>query len=388
MLTWKEESPILLLHNKQILFNIRMFRKFAVASLLLIASTKICCFETNTACNRAGAAPPILAESVWRNAASLHAKQVHELVQPGLLSESSRFDAKHPIFNFFIEYYGMKGTKGVRKLKQWSLPTYPVFLQGATPNDLGDILPLRGASIEATGILYCPSNYYRHDTPEDLVRAASAFVWYHTLLNQTAHREPVLHCYNLHEWAMQYHPPGSELPSSGKYQKHVSLRVDRDMLNQAVERNGVCCTHYDALRFFAPTALPFNSIPLVSDRGQQLKHEQPACLHATMDLFKMITKLQPFVSADLKLRCLSLVIMAREMDVAASPYDASGYGIAAIPIETPEGRSEYKKKQLQLLKESQPVRTELITAFEQFLKTSFDEDTVSQAFYRIPVPSS
>lgn len=354
-----------------------MLRTILIAFLLLLENS----FGMSTAVNRA-ATTTILRESVWRNAASLHAEQVHELLRPGFLSESSALDAKHPIYNFFIEYYGMKGAKGVRKLKQWSLPKYPVFLEGATPDDLGDILPLRGASIQSSGISYCPSNYY--GASEDLVRAASAFVWYHKVLKQSAQREPVLHCYNLHEWAMQYHPPGSETPQSGKYQKHLPLRVDRETLNQAVERNGVCCTHFDALRFFAQPALPLNSVQLVN-RGQQLVNEQPACLHATMDLFKMITKLQPFISADLKLRCLSLAVKAREIDVAASPYDASAYGIFAIPIETADGRSVYKKKQLQLLKESQPVRLELIGAFEQFLETSFDDETISQAQHRIPV---
>ncbi|GAX18671.1 hypothetical protein FisN_10Hh116 [Fistulifera solaris] len=352
--------------------------RFAVLFLLILPKSTA---GMSTAAHRA-VTTTILRESVWRTAAAQHAEHVHELLRPGLSNDA--LDAKHPVYNFFIEYYGMKGAKGVRKLKQWSLPTYPVFLEGAKLDDLGDLLPLRGASVQSAGISYCPSNYYL--SSEDLVGPASAFVWYYKVLQQSTQRDPVLHCYNLHEWAMQYHPPGSPPPQSGKYQKHLPLRVDRDTLNAAVERNGVCCTHYDALRFFAPTALPLNTVPLVS-RDQQLINEQPACLHATMDLFKMITKLQPFISADLKLRCLSLAVQARRLDVAASPYDASAYGITAIPIETSDGRSLYKKKQLQLLKESQPVRLELLAAFEQFLQTAFDDTTIIQAQRRMPTSS-
>jgi hypothetical protein len=40
--------------------------------------------------------------------------------------------------------------------------------------------------------------------------------------------DPVLHCHGLHEWAMLYHPTGTEPPPSASYQRNLELRVLRD----------------------------------------------------------------------------------------------------------------------------------------------------------------
>ena len=87
-----------------------------------------------------------IAEPVWRAAAARHAARVKSILQPGLLSPQTLsavrrkqglvddwtgLDPLHPIFNFLIEYYGIKGSKGTRRLARWSPdPTLLTMDQG------------------------------------------------------------------------------------------------------------------------------------------------------------------------------------------------------------------------------------------------------------------
>ena len=58
--------------------------------------------------------------------------------------------------------------------------------------------------------------------------------------------------------------------------------------------------------------------------------------------------------ADLLLESFQFAVACREIDMRASPYDCSGYGFAAIPIETAAGRLEYEKAQRALAKKHNP----------------------------------
>jgi hypothetical protein len=147
-----------------------------------------------------------------------------------------------------------------------------VLLEGATANDLASTLHLRGAILQDDGILYNPSTFFHSKSNEEekddalIVRAATPYLWYRSVLQQTLQAEQVFYCHNLHEWAMQYQPEsgdgaGQTPPPapSAKYQSHIPLRVDRSMLNRVVEQKGdLQCTHVDALRYFAPEAAKFN----------------------------------------------------------------------------------------------------------------------------------
>ena len=93
------------------------------------------------------------------------------------------------------------------------------------------------------------------------------------------------------------------------------------------------------------------------DREQQ---EQKGCLHTNMDLYKWTAKAMPWVGADLLLESFQFAVACREIDMRASPYDCSGYGFAAIPIETAAGRLEYEKAQRALAEKAQPIRSKLI----------------------------
>ena len=181
------------------------------------------------------------------------------------------------------------------------------------------------------------------------------------------------------EWAMQYHPIGEIEPPSAKYQQHLPLRVSRQIINDTVERRGISCTHVDALRFFAPAAAPLNHHGATLERVDQLRLEQPGCVHAHMDLLKIILKLQPFCNPLLLQRVLQYALEARKLDVAASPYDASSYGLGVVPVETTKGRSEYKKQQIQLMENVKPIRQDLLHAYNIFLPLAFNDHMINKA---------
>jgi hypothetical protein len=313
------------------------------------------------------------------------------------------------VYNFLIEYYGLKGAKGPKRLARWSpnpalvlhdkeriasmddlmqskkhLDTTDcywnderakggILLEGATEEDVGGVLHLKGSMLDQHGIMYSPACFFAPKEKDGATSAAATpFLWYRSILSNTVVKEPVLHCHGLHEWAMQYHPLGADPPPSAKYQSHLPLRVSRSTINEAVERRGISCTHVDALRYFSPAAGPLNRHGSSLQRTDQLRLEQPGCVHAHMDLLKMTLRLGPFVNAFLLRNVLDIALASRRLDVAASPYDATAYGVGIVPVETVEGRGEYKRQQVELMERADPVRRELLHAYELFLRMAFD----------------
>lgn len=336
-------------------------------------------------------------------------------------------DPVHPVYNFLIEYYGLTGSKGPRRLARWSpdpklLLSPPrgddhiiddaggiidaamvasngrggILLENARVDDLGRTLHMKGSvpipianSDELYGILYNPALHYESrssssimadtdDAADDerqkqLLKAIAPFQWYASILRTTLDSDPVLHCHGLHEWAMLYHPDGAPPPPSASYQKSLPLRVSRSVINNAVERRGIQCTHVDALRFFAPAAGPLNKHGAELARTDQLLLEQKGCVHAHMDLLKIVLKLGGFIDSELLVNVLEVALDSRKLDVAASPYDASSYGLVPVPVETSDGRRMYRDEQLRLMKRAEPVRQRLLDAYEVFMTLAFDQ---------------
>lgn len=393
-------------------------------------------------------------EDVWRQSASEHTERIRSLLSPGLTSlddpinsgsrrrlrrEGRRnananawtaLDKNNPVFNFLIEYYGLKGAKGPRRLARWSPdpallllrdeevgkrgferkgaaiesvcdvgPAGGVLLEGATEEDLVGTLHLRGAipTLDGSGIFYSPALFYNRypfgdekaltsDERMSKMKAAAPFQWYQSIISNTLVSEPIFHCHGLHEWAMQYHPPGATPPPSGKYQAHLPLRVSREIINSTVERKGIHCTHVDALRFFAPAAGPLNHHGAQLERTDQLRLEQKGCVHASMDLLKMSLRLAPFVDSSLVADTLDMALSARRLDIEASPYDVkSSYGLGVVPVETAEGREEYRRRQKELMHIAEPLRKRLNDAYDNFLVLAFEEEILSGA-NRNPAP--
>lgn len=393
----------------------------------------------------------ILSENTWRHAASRHSERMRNLLAPGLTPPDhpinagaqrqrnqrrkrdgwTALDPVNPVYNFLIEYYGLKGAKGPRRLARWSPDPAllsrvddsehdgpeispevrsaalkasanlgGVLLEKAKLDDLGDTLHLRGGvpvptgtteDGELYGILYNPAVFYhgqfgtsieeqqqrKEGNPhrdEQLRKTMAPFQWYQSILATTLRSDPVLHCYGLHEWAMQYHPDGADPPPSSKYQSTLPLRVSRQVINDTVERKGIRCTHVDALRFFAPAAGPLNYHGATLERTDQLRLEQKGCVHAHMDLLKIGLKLGSFVNPDLMCDIIETALEARRLDVEASPYDATGYGCDVVAIETSEGRRTYRDRQIALMDRAEPVRRRLLSAYDVFLSLAFGEE--------------
>jgi hypothetical protein len=127
----------------------------------------------------------------------------------------------------------------------------------------------------------------------------------------------------------------------------------------------VCCTHFDAFRFFTPAARPLNR--LQPARATVSAHEQRGCLHANMDLYKWAFKLAPFTPSELLADCFELARDIREVDMRASPYDLRALGFEPIAIETPAGRSDYERHQRTFAAHGEPLRERLIALCDLLL---------------------
>lgn len=145
----------------------------------------------------------------------------------------------------------------------------------------------------------------------------------------------------------------------------LPLRLGSAGTDAVVEAHPLQCTHFDAFRFFTREAAPLNATQLT--RETQVAWEQPGCLHVNMDLYKWAIKLGPATPGDLLLECFELACDVRQVDMQASPYDVSAYGLAAIPVETPQGKSEYAARQREFARRGAPLRERLIAVCDAVL---------------------
>lgn len=248
----------------------------------------------------------------------------------------------HPVFDFIHTYYSFS----LGRLEKWH-PGYGIILQNTTENALS-------------------LKYYRCEgdqcwiDPQLLTpKGRDRLQWIKNLLELTQSRPPNMACHGLHEWAMVYQ--GDEV----RHRESVPLRLSQDEIDRLVSSSPICCSHFDAFRFFTPDAKKFNRLsPTLLSREE---FEQPGCIHANMDLYKWAYKSSPWISSDLLRETLFFAIEAREIDMRASPYDLSEYGYSPIPVETTAGRREYEKYQHQLYLKGLPLRKELIDAISRVL---------------------
>jgi hypothetical protein len=184
------------------------------------------------------------------------------------------------------------------------------------------------------------------------------------LLTATAARAPSLACFGLHEWAMVHRADRTRHP--------VPLRLGADATDEVVEAHRISCSHFDAFRFFTPSAAPLNQLRPGS--GDRPAYEQPGCLHATMDLYKHAFRLWPLVGSDLVADCFELAWDVRIVDMRAAPYDLTGTTLdptgaawSPIRIETAEGKQEYAAAQRAFADRAAPLRERLIEECSRLL---------------------
>jgi hypothetical protein len=277
-----------------------------------------------------------LPRAEWQSRRAAHIARVRRWADDRVTRMAS--GVRHPVYDFLFEYYSFRPAH----LLRWS-PGVGVMLDGATPEDSDWRQWSRACN---NGVVIPADRYPSHRLPY--------LRWAIRYLETTGRREPVFGCFGLHEWAMVYREPEVR-------HGRVPLRLSRADTDAVTEAGPLRCTHYDAFRFFTQAAAPRNRFPLTRDAATD--HDQPGCVHVTMDLYKFAYKIAPFSSAETVADAFELAIAARELDMRASPYDLSGYGFAPVRIETKEGREEYAAGQQELYHRAKRVRERVLAEY-------------------------
>lgn len=281
---------------------------------------------------------------VWGREEWLQRKHEHEMRvsahADAFVDRRSR-DAKHPVHDFLFTYYSFAPAK----LNQW-VPPYGVGLE------------VTSADLEACPWLQserfvCEKGLLHVDARRFMQREREFAAWVAMLCTRILGRAGRFTCFGLHEWAMVYRQSVQQVRHQG-----YELRLPPDELAAFVESLPVCCSHYDAFRFFTPDARPLNVLQPTLDSRPDL--EQAACLHANMDLYKWSSKLWPWTGSDLIGKCFELALKGRDLDMRASPYDLSSLGYEPVKIETAEGRVQYEREQRELAAQAAELRRGLL----------------------------
>ncbi|QZY53477.1 3-methyladenine DNA glycosylase [Leucobacter tenebrionis] len=283
----------------------------------------------------------MLTEAAWRLREADHQRRADALTAAH--RERKQRGEKHPVEDFLWTYYSVKPSE----LRRWHPGT------GV----------LEGAADRASW------KYYRvhgeHDATIDLdaffARRGGTVDYVDDLLRSTLDHAPRFGCFGLHEWAMVYRMTPEQL-------RHTSLplRIGHEATDRVVESHPIGCTHFDAFRFFTPSAAPLNA--LQPTRETQPELEQSGCLHAGMDVYKWAAKLGPIIPGELLLDCFELARDIREVDMQASPYDVTGFfgadgsPLTPIAIETAEGKREYVRRQRVFAERGDALRRRVLAA--------------------------
>ena len=278
-----------------------------------------------------------LPRAEWERERSAHRDRVRPWVEDRTGRAANGI--KHPVYDFLFEYYAFRPAH----LLRWS-PGVGVRLEDSTRNDADWrewTRDCEGGTVIAMDAF--PSR--RHEFLK----------WGIAYLDAIASREPVYGCFGLHEWAMVYR--------DSETRHRVPLRLSQSDTDSVVETGPLRCTHFDAYRFFTPSAVPLNRFPLTRETTTQ--HDQPGCLHVNMDLYKFAFKLAPLTSTAILSDAFELAVAARVLDMRASPYDLSEFGFPPIRIETREGREDYVTIQREIVYRGRPIRERLLGEYRR-----------------------
>ncbi len=280
-----------------------------------------------------------LARANWLELAASHGAKVAPIAA-NIRKRRDRSD-RHPIDDFLWDYYTLRPSR----LERW----HPGF--GIGLEDAPEYGSQRG-----------------YETVDGITQVSKSFVderresfeWTLKLLRETSEREPKFQCFGFHEWAMLYNLEPNEVRH-----EQLPLRLTPNEIAEVVEAQELKCTHYDAFRFFVPSARSLNHMLLV--REDQHQNEQSGCLHANMDIYKWAYKSLPIISSELLFKAFELATEIRILDMQATPYDLSEWGYEPVKTETPEGKNEYARRQRLFQVRAQELRAELILQLESAL---------------------
>lgn len=293
----------------------------------------------------------ILEESVWRARQADHEARVRAWTDPH--QQRAARGEKHPVYDFLFTYYAFRPAW----LRRWH-PGPDVALAGDAARDFLRWSEYRVVSHDDAR---SRDQVLVSIEPSALPEHRRAFVsWLRTALGAMQSRPAFYGCHGLHEWAMVFR----QTPEETRHNAYP-LRFAASELARFVESSAICCSHFDAFRFFTAPAKPLNKLqPTRSDTGQL---EQRGCLHANMDLYKWAFKLAPFTPGELIADCFALARDIREVDMRASPYDLRALGFEPIAIETSAGRVEYERRQRGFAARGEPLRARLIALCDRLL---------------------
>ena len=267
----------------------------------------------------------VLDQEEWQARAEAHRARLSPCVEPHLARRAAGI--AHPVHDFLFTYYSQRPAQ----LLRW----HPGFALAE---------PAERESVEQ-----------RRPLVEQL----------HALLTATASRTGNFGCFGLHEWAMVHGGTDNRHP--------VPLRLGQAETDAVTESHRIACSHFDAFRFFTPSARPLNT--LSPGRDDRPAYEQPGCLHGGMDLYKHAFRLSPMVCSDLVADAFELAWDIRILDMRAAPYDMTGVVLdptgeewTPVRIETPEGKREYADAQRAFAERAAPVRQRLIDECEGLLE--------------------
>jgi hypothetical protein len=272
----------------------------------------------------------ILSEENWITRKNDHEQSLGRIVDP-YLEKRSRHQ-KDPVLDFLFEYYPFRPSH----LKRWT-PGIGVCLEYTDIDQLPEISELQtnGHKAALDPVLF----------PQ---KRCSSVQWILQLLEKSQHRKPMFGCFGMHEWAMVYR-------TTDIRHDQIPLRCSDDEIAEFVESRPLLCTHFDAFRFFTEKARPMNKNRLSRENFDEM--EQPGCVHTNMDLYKWATKIYPWITGELLHDAFVNAVEARKIDMQASPYDATEFGLEPIRIETEEGRKTYLDLQMKIYQKSMPHQT-------------------------------
>lgn len=282
---------------------------------------------------------------IWQAQRLRHIERVRAFTSDRVSRAS--LSVPHPVYDFLFTYYSFRPSH----LERWS-PGADVVV---ADHPSAEIDWRDDAQRVGEGWVIPSSLFPRH--------RGKFLQWCITYLSNIAERTPSFSCFGLHEWAMVYRT--DEVRHS-----QVPLRVSHEEVASVVESLGLRCSHYDAFRFFTPEAVPLNREGL--SRENTPLHDQRACIHVTMDLYKYAYKVAPWCPSELVADAFLLAAAARAIDMRASPYELSSFGFEPICVETPEGRQLYVQEQRNLAEQAVPIRTRLLDLYRR-LHAATDE---------------
>jgi hypothetical protein len=266
----------------------------------------------------------------WQERAVRHRARAGRWTRPALKRRASR--QAHPVEDFLFSYYPFS----FAKLEEWHPEAGMALEHSAAFPACWQKSPYRSQD----GTVFADPALLE---AKELARLR----WIRELLAATRDRAPNFACHGLHEWAMVYR--GTDV----RHALITTLRLPQEQIDALVESRPIRCSHFDAFRFFHAEALPLNRL-------------QPTLMER-QDFYKWAFKAMPWVGSDLLMDCFEQAMELRDLDMRASPYDLSAYGLEPVKIETAEGRREYEKEQTRLAEKAAPLRTRLIEVLDRVL---------------------